>query len=343
MPVVSSFTLVNSTSDKDIRILQDSTTINLAEINGKGINIRANAEGSTIGSLVMQLSGTQVHKQVEGTAAYALFGNTGNNYKHWRPKTGSYTLQATPYLQAKGKGEAGKALSISFRIIDSLTLSGFTLMNAKTNKPIGPLQDGAVIDLAQTPNISIRANAGVGLTESVRFGVNENSSYAVESILPFAIAGDNWGRYYPWRVTPGTYTITATPYSKNHAAGKPGYPLTVTIKVINTGAKGAAIVQKETALNLPKAAVGTSLSVSAYPNPATTHTYVQYQVAKTTTVFINLVDQKGSTIQQVFRGNSVAGIENRVALPLTRLAPGVYFVKLTTLEGETATCKIVKQ
>jgi uncharacterized delta-60 repeat protein len=338
-PVVSSLTLINSTSDKDIRTLADSTIINLAEIKGKSINIRANTEGK-VGSVLMKLSGAQQREQLESISLYALYGNTGNNYKHWRPATGSYTLASTPYTEAKGKGEKGASHIVNFKVIDSLTLSGLTLINAKTNKPIGPVRDGMVIDLAKTPYINIRANAGVGITESVRFGVNETISYSVESVLPFALAADNKGEYYSWQVTPGTYTITATPYSQNSAVGKPGHPVTLTIKIIHTGVQAPAIVQSQ--MKMPKTSLSAGLSISAYPNPATVEASVQYQVAKTTTVSIILVDLKGSTMKQVYRGHAVGGVDNRIILPLGRLLPGVYFIKLSTAGGETATHKIVK-
>ncbi len=214
-------------------------------------------------------------------------------------------------------------------------------INAKTNKPIGPLQDGAVIDLAQTPYINIAAKPGVGITESVRFGVNETGSYAVESILPFALAADYKGRYYPWQVAPGTYTITATPYSQNSAVGKPGYPISLTIKIINTGAQAPAIAQQ--AVAAPKLINPTGLFVSAYPNPAVSESHVRYRVAKTTNVSITLVDQKGNTVRQVYRGSAAGGVEHRMVLPLTRLAAGIYFIKLATATGATETHKIVKQ
>jgi hypothetical protein len=45
----------------------------------------------------------------------------------------------------------------------------------------------------------------------------------------------------------------------------------------------------------------------------------------------------------VYRGTAAGGIEHKLSLPLTRLAPGVYFIKFTTTKGETVTQKIVKQ
>jgi hypothetical protein len=147
--------------------------------------------------------------------------------------------------------------------------------------------------------------------------------------------------YYPWQVTPGTYTITATPYSQNYAAGKPGHPVSVTIKIIRTGAQAPAIAQSEMAV--PKAIINNALSISAYPNPAATDTYVQYQVAKTTTVSITLVDLKGNTVSQVYRGSAAGGVTHRLALPLTKLAAGIYFIKLTTADGAIETHKIIKQ
>jgi uncharacterized delta-60 repeat protein len=334
---VSSFTLVNAVSGKDIKTLQEGDVINLADVVGRSINIRANVASG--GSVIMQLSGAETHQQVENLFPYALFGGTEDNYNNWRPVPGSYVLEATPYAGAKGSGAAGTPLRVRFSITDNLTLAGFTLVNAQTNKDLGPLADGQVIDLAVTPFINIRVNTGTGITQSVRFGVNGNAAYELQNSLPFAIASDNKGDYLAWRVSTGTYAITATPYSQNGAKGAAGQPLSITIHIINTQKENTSIAQS----NREQIHTGTLLYLHAFPNPASTTAYIEYGTARNTNATILLTDASGRIVQQVFSGQVWGGITNRKELSISGLAPGIYFCQLITRKGERSSVKLVKQ
>lgn len=119
---VTSFTLVNSSTDSDIQTLSNGYVINLATISGKSINIRANTSTST-GSVIFNLSGQQSRTQTESTAPYALFGDVSGNYNNWTPTVGSYTLKATPYSASGGTGTAGTPLTISFSVTDQSTVT----------------------------------------------------------------------------------------------------------------------------------------------------------------------------------------------------------------------------
>ncbi len=113
---ISSFTLLNATTDLEIGPLADGDVINLAELNGDPINVRANTSPATVGSVVFTLQGASF--RTENAAPYALVGNSGNDYYPWSPSPGDYELQATPFPQSKGQGTAGSALTVTFTVVD---------------------------------------------------------------------------------------------------------------------------------------------------------------------------------------------------------------------------------
>jgi hypothetical protein len=112
---VVSFTLVNANTGQDIRTLTNGSTISLATT-GRNVNIRANTNPATVGSVKMVLSGTQSRTQTENSAPYSLFGDSGGVYTSWTPATGSYTLKGTPYSSTNGSGFVGTSLTISFTV-----------------------------------------------------------------------------------------------------------------------------------------------------------------------------------------------------------------------------------
>jgi hypothetical protein len=113
---VSSFTLINADTDQPIQTLNNGATVNLATLPTKNLNIQANTSPTTVGSVVLVLSGRQSRNQTETTPPYALFGDTSGHYAPWTPATGSYTLKATPFSGSSGSGTAGTALTISFTV-----------------------------------------------------------------------------------------------------------------------------------------------------------------------------------------------------------------------------------
>ena len=114
---VTSFTLVNADTNKDIRPLKDGDVIDMAAIGTEALNVRANTEGTkNIGSVVLKLSGATSHSIKEGVPVWALFGDTGGDYKAGNFNNGKHTLTATPYPQQNGKGGKGKALTVKFSV-----------------------------------------------------------------------------------------------------------------------------------------------------------------------------------------------------------------------------------
>ncbi|MEO1214397.1 MAG: T9SS type A sorting domain-containing protein [Bacteroidota bacterium] len=115
-------------------------------------------------------------------------------------------------------------------------VNGFTLINARTDTDIQPINDGDVIVLNQLPTnrINIRADvfgSGIG---SVIFKLNGHR-VRTENFAPYALAGDRNGDYFHIPVVlPGTYTLMATPYSQRNGRGAMGSPYMVTFTIVRS-------------------------------------------------------------------------------------------------------------
>jgi len=113
-----------------------------------------------------------------------------------------------------------------------LEVVSFTLINSATDQSIRLLRTTDTINLAVTPDITVRANLCVEPVGSVKFFLN-GSLYKTENTAPYSLTGDNSGDYIKWNVTPGSYTLLATPYSGINGSGTVGTSKTINLLVIN--------------------------------------------------------------------------------------------------------------
>ncbi len=119
---VQSLTLINADTDQPMAgydPLVNGVTLNLATLPTRNLNIRANTNPATVGSVKFVLDGATY--QIESSAPYALAGNNGNDYNPWTPSVGSHTLQVIPYSASGATGTQGTALTISFSVVDGGT------------------------------------------------------------------------------------------------------------------------------------------------------------------------------------------------------------------------------
>lgn len=119
-----------------------------------------------------------------------------------------------------------------------------SLVNADTDQPIAGfelLADGATLNLAALPtrNVNIEAHTSSNEVRSVRFALDDNSDYRTESTRPYALEGDARGDYYPWTPSPGSHTLTATPFSGASGSGTAGAPLSVRFNVVDQPTAGS--------------------------------------------------------------------------------------------------------
>ncbi|WP_052738920.1 InlB B-repeat-containing protein [Pontibacter korlensis] len=162
---VTSFTLVDSHTELDIRTIADGEVISLADLPHTKLNVRANTSPATVGSVKFELSGTQSKTYTDNAAPYALHGDNGSGnyyYGNWNPPaTGTYTLKATPYSGAKGSGTAGTPLTVTFTVTEQGTTppeQSFTLaVSATSGGSVAKSPDqasyasGSTVTLTATP------------------------------------------------------------------------------------------------------------------------------------------------------------------------------------------------
>jgi hypothetical protein len=115
-PAISSLVLVNADTDANIRSLTTGSTIDLAALPTRRINVRVYTNPGTVGSVRMVLNGTT---RTENIAPYAWAGDVNGNLNPWTPPNGNYTLTVTAYSGSNGSGLAGKSVQVSFKVINS--------------------------------------------------------------------------------------------------------------------------------------------------------------------------------------------------------------------------------
>ncbi|WP_211212040.1 choice-of-anchor I family protein [Flexithrix dorotheae] len=311
---ITSFTLVNSMTNEDIGEVKDGDTIDLYEIGTMKINFRANAIPETTGSVKIE---TGSYTRLENVFPYAAFGDTNGDYEDWMPKIGTYTMTATPYTEAAGKGDMGTPLSITFEIIQSKAPSIFTLVNSDSNEDIKKLMDGEVISLDEigTSNVNIRAD--FENVKEVMFGLNTNPKHRVEIVKPYALFGDKNGDYYVWTPSAGDYKISATPVMKDGAMGE-------TRSIMVTFESGAS---SKIAVN---PTVGSLGDISIYPNPVTDQLNIAIANKEKTSVKYSIFSLEGRVLFQDAKSEIVGNTVISIPFGKMNLDKGLYILKVNS-------------
>ncbi|HYP18032.1 MAG TPA: hypothetical protein VEQ65_12545 [Opitutus sp.] len=112
-PTITKLTLVNATTQRDIRVLSPGDTIVLST-DGSALNVRADVSG-TVGSVAFHYDGSLV--QTENIAPYAFRADDDGVYRKWTPTAGSHKIRATPYTAADRKGTVGTAFELAITVV----------------------------------------------------------------------------------------------------------------------------------------------------------------------------------------------------------------------------------
>jgi hypothetical protein len=120
------------------------------------LNIRANTNPAKVGSVMMNLTGTQNVNRTESGAPYALAGDINGNYSNWTPLVGSYTLTSTPYSASGGGGSAGLPLTIKF-IVGNFTIPGTSMASSLAGSMVVDQLNSSSIDALINPNPTIKS------------------------------------------------------------------------------------------------------------------------------------------------------------------------------------------
>lgn len=118
--LISSYTLVNAATDRDVMTITDGARINLGALGISKISIRANSGDASVKTVKMVLSGPSSQTRIDDAVPFALYGdNRAGDYYSGSPSSGSYTLTTTPYGGTKSSpgSPLGPDYRISFEII----------------------------------------------------------------------------------------------------------------------------------------------------------------------------------------------------------------------------------
>jgi hypothetical protein len=199
------------------------------------ISIEAITEG-TVSSLVWFYSGTL---RRESTPPWSFCGNNGPDfYACSRLKNGfNSTITAIPYAGENATRVAGAGTTIDLMLfkakIQPPVQMKFYLINADTGSDIGVLLNTTVINVAETPNVNIRADAVPSeLVASVKFGFNGRVE-RIENVAPYAFYGNLGQVYASWTPPLGLQTVTASAFGVKNAQGPWQSIISVAFLVVN--------------------------------------------------------------------------------------------------------------
>jgi len=234
---VTRFILVDANTDQDIRELSAGATINLAEFGKHKLTIRAVT--GTIDATSVRFGFDEKPRKfkskfaTDSTSPFALFGGSASDYKGKAIKKGSHKITATPFTLAKGKGDAGNALTVNFSVVDQPIIASLQFIDAEHDLPLFDLTDGQIITAASlgTSQFNVRAFASKK-AKSIVFDLDGATRFSIESDSIFALFKNKKSDYFAGAFAPGAHTITATAYSKTKGKGSAGVPLTVTFTVV---------------------------------------------------------------------------------------------------------------
>jgi hypothetical protein len=328
---VDSFTLVSAETDQDIGSLNDGDIIDLSTVGETRLDVRANTTPDNLGSVRFELDGPVSTDRFENLVFYSLFGdNPRGDYQGEILLPGQYTLTATPFAERRGNGFEGAPLTIQFEVVGqpSFSVQSFTLVNAETNQDISSLNDGDIIDLAALGNIllSARATTSPGFIGSIIMELDGPVMHQqLENRLPYSLFGDNPpGEYSGRMLSPGQYTLTATPYSDMSGQGFTGTPLTITFTVVDGSSSRTAVVQSKI--------VQDSFSELSFSGDVNQE-FVVYPTPSSGIIHILVPEQINNSAQLLIYdalGRVVHSAKNskQTSLDLRSHGVGVYFVRL---------------
>ena len=158
---VSSLTLVDADTFQPIsqyNPIVNGATINRATLPTQNLTIQANTSPATVGSVAFDLVNSGYLNTVN-TAPYDLCGTAPCS----NLGVGLHSLNTTPYTGPNASGGAGKAMSISFSVIDPTPTPAPTPTPGATPTPIGGITPPTLVN-TQTFSPGAHTYGGTGFT-----------------------------------------------------------------------------------------------------------------------------------------------------------------------------------
>ncbi len=325
------FTLVDAQADTLIGPIANGDVLDLTYLPTNRLNIIAHFDDESLPLTKVVFDFNQ------GTIAlndwhvpYSMAGdNQAGNFYYYSFTPGAYSLSAEAYTNSANGGGVINTKTLHFTVIRSPQLvTGLSLVDALNNVILGPLHEGDVIDLATIGHnrLNVIAHTAPNDIGSVDFDLRGDAVYdRYDNQPPYCMPGDNQaGGYYQYRFNPGSYTLTATPYTVYAAGGDAGSPLTIGFTVVNTGARLGLSTE----------------TLTAFPNPTTGKLNLQFLNVPGGKAQLYILNLQGQTLEM--RTLDVVPGSSTQALQVHDLASGMYVLYCRMGEMRYST-RIIKQ
>lgn len=333
---VESFALMNASTGETITTFTDTLDIDLGTPHLRELTVRANTNPPTVGSVKFVLDNRRIN--TDNSSPYDLARHTLRRRVY---DGDDHVLEATAFTKAKGRGNAGKALTAVVRLVNKATITDFDVM-ALNGSFLADLHDGMNIDHTQ-PNwhwINIRANTEGGVVRSVVFKLNGHL-FRIDNYAPYHLGGIGTFIDLPLPAVPGEYELTATPYSEPAGRGIAGQALTVAFTIgedRGTVAARSPATSDDTedaeSLNPEEA------PLSVYPVPARDVLHVELHETREAFVVFKLINAQGLVVHSD-EGQAGKFQQYRVDIHELGLRRGIYYIQFQYADGYQRTRKIM--
>jgi glucose/arabinose dehydrogenase len=135
---VTSFSLINADTDQVIpgyETIQNGAIIGLSNLGATAINVRANTQGSGIGSVVFLQDGVATGS--DASSPFSIEPSVSSDVPSWVYTKKRYLVTAVPFSLAGGQGAQGDALSIQFTLTTSPVTNSAPTAVIQTNPLTG--------------------------------------------------------------------------------------------------------------------------------------------------------------------------------------------------------------
>lgn len=180
-------------------------------------------------------------------SSIVLPSNASNKTVTWSSSDPSVaTVSATGLVTSVKSGSArisAKTLEGNFTANSQITvpvinpagiITGFTLVDADSDKDISNLSNDSYLDIAQIKglNLNIRVNTNPLTIGSLSIKLSGPiSDSRTENTAPYSLFGDNQGDYNGKALLEGLYTLEAIPFSEVNLGGTKGTPLSIKFSI----------------------------------------------------------------------------------------------------------------
>ncbi len=313
-PRIRHFTLVNAENGRFIRNIREGDVINLTRLPTRHVLIRAHTGPARVGSVVLKLNGKEVTENIPP------YDYPGTEDILIRLDENNYTITATPYTKAKGQGEAGIPLTVSFKAAIEEVVR-FELINVTADTVIRILQNGDFLYRSELPaKLNIRAITSAAPVGSVQFNLNDKVT--TENISPYEVAGSSGSSL---NLPDGLYTLSATTFAAARAQGTAGNTTTMQFVVFSSPGDPDALPDNTAAQN--------NSVFSVMPNPFAQTAKLRFTVPETGNASLTVYDLNGASVAELHNGLAQAGQLYEYTLDGASLPAGWYIGRVITDKG----------